>query len=237
MENSPRSTTASLGKLNLRDLLDRPPDPASEERARISAEAQQQEFRDKLRKNERRGFTSLSEKDWQVTFESLEVIPQNSEQIGRLKKWNPSMTKGVVLYGSVGTGKSTLCKAIINQFATKTYRCLFISVADAMQRLKDAIDKEGTTVGHETEKLIEPNLLILDDLGADKSTEWATERIFVIFEKRAAQDKHTFFTSNLTAKEISAVYKERIASRMMEFCSWVQFQGDDFRKKNFVNEI
>lgn len=211
--------------------------PEQEERVRLSKKAQEDEFHEGLRKNARRGYTSLPEKDWQVTFESLEVIPQNAEQIARLKKWNPTMTKGVVLYGSVGTGKSTCCKAIINAFASKEYRCLFISVADAMQRLKDAIDKEGTTVGHETDKLIEPQLLLLDDLGAEKSTEWATERIFVIFEKRAAQSKHTIFTTNLTPKELSGIYKERIADRMREFCSWVEFPGESFRKKNFKNEI
>jgi DNA replication protein DnaC len=204
---------------------------------RKNQEADDKAFQEQLKKNARRGYSSLSEKDWQVTFESLEIVPQNTEQVTRLKKWNPSMQRGVVLYGSVGTGKSTLCKAVINRFCSRDYRCLFISVADAMQRLKDAIDKEGTSVGHETEKLIEPNLLLLDDLGAEKSTEWATERLFVIFEKRAAQQKHTFFTTNLTPEQISGVYKERIKDRMIEFCTWVKFEGESFRKLKYVNEI
>lgn len=188
-------------------------------------------------KGERRGITSLNEKDWQVGFESLEITPENKQQIDRLQKWEPSMKKGIVLWGPIGTGKSIACKAIINRFATKDFRCLFISVPDAMQRLKDSIDGKQTNVGHEQEKLISPNLLVLDDLGAEKSTEWVVERIFTIFEKRAALDKFTFFTTNLDPKQIGEVYGPRIHDRMVQFCSWVKFEGKSFRKENFENEI
>ncbi len=188
-------------------------------------------------KRKKRNYTSLLEKDWPVTFESLKIIPQNAEQVRRIQNWNPELSKGVVLYGSVGTGKSTLCKAVVNRFASQSYRCLFISVADAMQRLKDTMDRKDTTLGAEQEKLITPNLLLLDDLGAEKASEWAVEKIFLIFEKRAALKKHTFFTTNLTPDQIGDVYKERIRDRMVEHCSWVHFQGDSFRKLTFKNEI
>lgn len=231
--------TTNLGK-SIKDRLSEPLTP--EQLARFDAIGSTKSkdeliFQEELRKRQRRNYTSLLEEDWQVTFESLDIIPQNAEQVARLKKWNPSLSKGVVLYGSVGTGKSTLCKAIINKFASKDYTCLFISVADAMQRLKDAIDRKGSGVSIEQEKLIEPHLLFLDDLGAEKSTEWAVERIFVIFEKRAAQRKHTIFTTNLMPKEIGNIYKERIADRLSEFCSWINFSGGSFRKRDFKNEI
>lgn len=226
----------SLGS-RIRGLLDTPLSPEQEEKIRKLQAEDLKAHQDKIRKAERRGYTSLQEKDWQVTFESLKIIPQNAEQLSRLAKWNPTLKKGLVLHGAVGTGKSTACKAIINRFASRDYKCLFISVADAMQRLKDAIDGKDTSVGHEQEKLIEPSLLILDDLGAEKSTEWAVERIFVIFEKRANLGRHTIFTSNATPKEIGQIYKARVADRMVEFCTFLDFPGESFRKLNYVEEI
>ena len=93
-----------------------------------------------IRDKDRRSYTSLLESDWRVNFEGLKVIDQNRKSFERLRKWSPEMKKGVVLYGPVGTGKSTACKAMINQFASPNYRCLFINIADAMQALKDTID-------------------------------------------------------------------------------------------------
>jgi DNA replication protein DnaC len=106
-----------------------------------------------------------------------------------------------------------------------------------MQALKDAIDDPNSSVGMEEARLIAPSLLVFDDLGSEKSTEWAREKIFTIFEARARQGKHTFFTTNLDPKDIRSVYKERIHDRMIEFCSWVQFPGKSFRKRNFKAEI
>lgn len=190
-----------------------------------------------IMKAAKRGYTSLQETDWGVTFDSIEITPQNEKPILRLRKWNPNLTKGAVLFGNVGTGKSTLCKALINCWASPEFRCLFISVADAMQRLKNGIDNKDTTVAFEEEQLISPNLLILDDLGAEKMSDWAREKLFVIFERRASQKKFTFFTTNLESDQIKNIYKDRIHDRMIEFCSWIKLDGDSFRKKNFENEI
>ena len=106
-----------------------------------------------------------------------------------------------------------------------------------MQKLKDSIDQKGVSISDVMERFISPDLLVLDDLGAEKSSEWAIEKLFLIFEKRVALSKHTFFTTNLSSEDINSVYGPRIVDRLIEFCSWVKFEGTSFRKKMFENEI
>lgn len=238
MENSIMSMIKGLGSKGpeLLERLKAPPDER-ELKAQDKPTAWELEYAETNRKKARRGYSSLGEDDWGVTFDSLKVVPQNQELLERLKKWSPEMKRGVLLAGPVGTGKSTVCKAIINRFASPEFRCLFISMAEIMQQLRDAIGKRETTTGEEMDRFIAPELLIIDDLGAEKSTDWATEKLFLIFEKRAALRKHTFFTTNCTAAELGALYKERILDRLFEFCTWVKMPGSSFRRAQHAPEI
>jgi DNA replication protein DnaC len=184
-------------------------------------------------------YTSLKEQDWSITLESLEIVDQNKTILQRVAKWTPELKKGVVLTGSVGTGKSTICKAIINRFASPSYRCLFVETGSALNRIQAAINKPDTTVELEMKRLIEPRLLVLDDLGVGgELTPWKLEQIFSIFEARIrTPGTHTWFTTNLTSDQIKSAYTSRFHDRMIEFCSWITFEGESFRKKNFKNEI
>lgn len=236
-------TTAGPGKFDLfaamkaYDAL--PPEQKLEAQRRFdeSRERDLEPFLKKIHLAEKRGFNSLAPQDWDISFDHLEVFDQNKRELERLRAWTPSMEKGVVLYGSVGTGKSTAAKAIVNRYATSVFPCLFKGLGDAMQDLKDAIKSQEVTMGMIEGKLISPSLLVLDDLGSEKSTEWAREKIFSIFEARAFQRKHTFFTTNLMPDDIKKKYGPRIHDRMVQYCSWVKMEGKSFRQMKFKQEI
>lgn len=189
---------------------------------------------------ERRGYSSLPEGEWGVTFDSMTVTDDNRRSIARVRSWERGMKKGAILYGPVGTGKSTLCKALINRWAAPDFRCVFVSVPEALNAMRAAIDKKtNTTVEMEHERLNLPALLVLDDLGADNTelTPWVKEQIFSIFDSRGRVGKPTWFTTNLNSERIKTIYGPRIHDRMLEFCSWVDVMGDSFRSMNFRNEI
>lgn len=189
-------------------------------------------YRDRL------AYTSLPEREWSITFENLKQTAPNRIIVERLLKWDPQkMSKGVFLHGTVGTGKSTLAKALINRWASLSYRCKFISVTDALKNIREAIGAEDTSVRDECNHLIEPSLLILDDLGVDNVSEWAREQIFSILEARFHSGKHTCFTSNMAPADIVKTYKERIADRLLEYCSWLPMNGESYRRLNYVSEI
>lgn len=162
---------------------------------------------------------------------------QSTEAVKRIEKWNPEMQRGILLFGPVGTGKSAACRAIIERWKNSSYKCLFVSVVDAMQALRNGISDPANSLEYEEKKLLAPSLLVLDDLGAEKSTDWTQERLFTIFEKRAAKKNHTMFTTNLSLHDISLRYGARIHDRMYEFCTIVEFKGGSFRKNLYKPEI
>ncbi len=192
----------------------------------------------KIAKVERRAYTSLDETQWGITFDTLPISNVNRAVMDRIKNWHPGLSKGVVLLGTVGTGKSSTCKALINRFASPKYRCMFISVTDALKAIRKGMDNNHeTSVDLECSKLVAPNLLVFDDLGVDNATEWGREQIFSIFEARLNTGKHTWFTTNLSGEQIRDKYGERIHDRMLQGCSWVKMEWESFRKMNFKNEI
>lgn len=178
-------------------------------------------------------YTSLTEREWVITFDKLGSRPH----IERIKVWTPSLKKGAILFGPVGTGKSTLCKALINHWGSPDYRCLFISMNDALDKMRATFDNKDTNLEYEMDKLRRPSLLILDDLGTEKTTEWSLSQFFTVFENRARSGKHTWFTTNLDEQEIKGRYGSRIHDRLVQFCSWVKCDGQSFRQSAFKNEI
>ena len=73
-------------------------------------------------------------------------------------------------------------------------------------------------------------LLLLDDLGAHKPSEWADERLFSLLDSRYVNLRPSIFTSNLPPGEISGVLGERIASRLADGTVVVPLLGDDRRR-------
>lgn len=107
----------------------------------------------------------------------------------------------------------------------------FITVPNLLMAIRDSF-KDGAV---ETEKAIVDRFtvypfLILDDLGADRATEWAIETLYLIIDGRDANLKPTFITTNLSIPEIEKLYGARIASRIagMEI---IKIDMPDYRKK------
>lgn len=160
------------------------------------------------------------------------------DHVKKLAKWEPKPeSKGVLLYGEPGRGKSALCKALINRWATEEYRALFITIGDALDNIRNAFDDEQTSVGQELDKLRKPGLLVIDDFGTEKLTEFVDEKFFAIFDWRGRHKKHTFLSTNLTLAELKKRYSPRVFDRLFEYCSFLECGGPSYRQKNFENQI
>lgn len=196
------------------------------------------EHTEKMDRAYQRALTSFdSEKDRAITFSSLIVNDFNKQWITRIGSWKPEMQKGLVLLGQVGTGKSTLCKATINKLAGKDFRCLFVSIAKMFDAIKAAMDKDNWSVEDEIAIYLRPELLILDDLGAEKATEWSIEKLVSLLDERGRTDKITWFTTNLTHDSIKKIYGERFTDRLAEYCQFFFMNGPSFRRTNYTEVI
>jgi len=146
--------------------------------------------------------------------------------------------------GPAGSGKSWIAAAMVRKALLEHKRVRFIPVTKLLRCLRDSFsgnnhhsswlydDVDDILDGTDTEiinKLLGLNLLILDDLGAEKTTDFAKQAIYEIIDGRYQAMKDTIITSNLSLQEISARFDDRIASRIAGMGKILKLTGKDRR--------
>lgn len=134
-----------------------------------------------------------------------------------------------------GNGKTTWSTKIAKEYILKS-ACkqefmdlvYFVNVADYLESLKQCFNGNKSTEDVER-PLKEAKLLILDDIGVEKTSEWAVERLYALINYRVNEEKAMIITSNLTLPELSQKLNDRIASRINGACDIVQIIGHDRR--------
>ncbi len=153
-------------------------------------------------------------------------------------------TKGILLYGGVGTGKTHRMLQVISAYLEEQYqkdvelfgvrkvsqeqiRRIFQSVPDVLRQIKNEFDNnEAPKI---VERLMKTPILFLDDLGAEKASEWVKEQLYIVINERYNWNKPVMITSNLELKEIAQHYGDRFASRLYEMCEVIKLSGSDRR--------
>lgn len=133
-------------------------------------------------------------------------------------------------YGRTGLGKTHLSLAIANEAIKKGYNVIYGSVINFLNKMeKEKFSRADS--GVDTEKiLIDADLLILDDLGAEFLTAYTVSAIYNIINSRICRGVPTIISSNLDLDEIKQRYPESIASRIIGNFSTVEFIGNDVRQ-------
>lgn len=185
-----------------------------------------------IQKNEKKGYTSLSQDDIENTvFDNLIINKDNELIINKFKEWDPLInTKAAIIIGKPGNGKSTLCKCLINKHANKNFRCIFILTSELLTNLKSQMGNNELDYNFELNKYINCDLLVFDDLGAEKHSDWSLDTILLIFDKRINLKKFTFFTTNLCNEEIFKRYGARFFDRILLHNKEFQLKGESFRR-------
>jgi DNA replication protein DnaC len=73
-------------------------------------------------------------------------------------------------------------------------------------------------------------LVILDDLGAEKPSDWVEEQLYALIDLRYRMERSTIFTTNCTLKQLENQIGSRLVSRIFEMCEGVKVEGRDWRK-------
>lgn len=140
---------------------------------------------------------------------------------------------GLLLYGNVGSGKTCIACSIANAIITEySYT---VKMRNFAQILND-LQKGGFNLDRNEyiEKITNPTLLILDDFGIERNTEYALEQIYNVINARYLKARPTIITTNLNFKDMEQEQEDimlgRIYSRIIEMCLPLRVTGLDRRK-------
>ncbi len=142
--------------------------------------------------------------------------------------------RGLWLWGEVGTGKTTLAM-LASQAALEAGRSVVIhSLPRLLNLIRNAIETEGGMVGF-LERLTAVDLLHIDDLGAENTTNWVLEQLYSIINTRYEDERAMIVTTNLQFEELKEQLGERTVSRLVAICGDPMIlHGSDRRREHPV---
>lgn len=181
--------------------------------------------------------TNAKMKEIKITKNRTEIIKWIKDYYDN---YDPYKTiKGLYLHGNFGTGKSYLLAALLNELENKfKIRIEIIYFPELLRKLKEDLN----LVGDKLYYLENIDILLLDDIGAEKVTEWGRDEILgTILQTRMNNGMPTFFTSNLNIIELEkhlsiasssedSVKAKRIIERIKYLTDDIELLGNNYRE-------
>ncbi len=170
-----------------------------------------------------------------ATFGTFEQTKSNAKILRLCKRYaehfDEMMEKnqGLLFYGDVGTGKTFAAACIANylmELRVPVVMTSFVKLLDAMQSFKE---EDSAMIN----RLNKARLLIIDDLGAERGTDFALEKVYNIVDSRYRIRLPFILTTNLSMAEMKGavdIRYSRIYDRIFEVCYPMQFTGQSWRK-------
>ena len=150
-----------------------------------------------------------------------------------VRNWKEALKNnvGLLLFGDVGTGKSFFAGCIANALLDQDVPVLMTSFPAILNQLTGVYPEERMEF---INSLNDYDLLIIDDLGVERSTEFAMEQMFEVIDRRYRSGKPMIITTNLTLEQLRNppdLAHARIYERILERCAPILFSGENFRKQ------
>jgi DNA replication protein DnaC len=139
--------------------------------------------------------------------------------------------RGLWLFGDTGTGKTTLAM-LISKAALEAGKSVAIySLPKLLARIRRTYDSEpgGDSYLSLFEQLTSVDLLHIDDLGAEKRSDWVLEQLYALVNERYEAERSMLITTNLRHEELEEQIGSRTVSRLAQICDEVAVFGDDRR--------
>ncbi|MGB7926314.1 MAG: ATP-binding protein [Pyrinomonadaceae bacterium] len=164
----------------------------------------------------------------------------------RLAREYPAVDRGLLLMGPVGVGKTHLAVAVVRDLIEKKgIPCLFYEFGSLLKEIQNSYNPISQTSELKVlAPVFDAEVLVLDELGASKPTDWVRDTMMQIINTRYNDKKLTVFTTNYLdgrRTERDETLEDRIGvrlrSRLYEMCKTIQIEGEDYRKKYDTQQI
>ena len=150
--------------------------------------------------------------------------------------------QGYYFHGPVGTGKTDLAVSFLKNIVLNTEPVddygrlripddlgLFVSVPVMLLNIRSAFKSETTDESEVIKKYTKPEVLVMDDLGTEKVTEWVMQTLYVVINARYEEEKRTIITSNCNLEDLRKNLNDKIASRITAMTEIIELKGIDRR--------
>ena len=210
----------------------------TEKRDAEIAELERQKGLQRIKELRKTGFSDTDMQNW--TFDNDDQTNPKVSSIAHKYVENFSKLKvkgkGLLFYGTVGAGKTFISACIANALIDQGYPCLVTNFARLTNIIGGMYDGKQEYI----DSLNRFTLLVIDDLAAERDTEYMNEIVFNIIDSRYRSGLPLIITTNLTAQELNnpaQISKQRIYSRLFEMCLPVEIRGTDRRKKELKGNM
>lgn len=208
-----------------------------EKRDAEEEERKREEFQRHIRYLRKMGFPESDMASWNFSKDDHSnekistVAMRYVDNFDEMKK----MGKGLLLYGTVGTGKTFMSACIANALIEKGHPCLVTNFARLVNTISGMYDGKQQYI----DGLNRFHLLIIDDLASERDTEYMGEIVQNIIDARYRAGLPLIITTNLTSDELkhpAEIRKQRIYSRLFEMCVPIEVKGRDRRKEKLKKD-
>lgn len=209
-----------------------------EKKMREEAEREQIILQDKIRRYRRMGFPESEMEHW--TFSNADG--SNAKNMEAMKKYVENFEsfykkgKGLLLFGTVGTGKTFAAASVVNALIDKGHPAMMTNFARIANTVSGMY--EGKQEYYDSFNRFP--LLALDDLSAERKTEYMQEIVFNVVDSRYRAMLPLIVTTNLTWQELvnpEDLAYQRIFSRLLEMCVPIKFEGADKRLESVKGSL
>ena len=216
------------------------PCPCRCEQERIDRETAEQEahrHRQIVADLKRRGFTDPAMHEWTFANDNGKC-PQMKHAHFYVEHWDTMLAEniGYMLWGGIGTGKSYFAGCIANALMEREITVRMTNFALILNDLTASFEGRNKYIS----QLCRALLLIIDDFGMERGTEYGLEQVYNVIDSRYRSRRPLIVTTNIPLQDLQHpqdTAHARIHDRLLEMCAPIRFSGENFRKATAQDKL